>query len=220
MIDDHADVIDLLARTRVVPVVVLDDAADAAPLGRALVAAGLPLAEVTFRTSAAEEAIADLADVPDVVVGAGTVISTEQVDRAVDAGARFVVSPGLDPTVVEHCRHREVAVIPGVATATDLQLAVGLGLDVVKFFPAEAMGGIATVKALAAPFNEVRFVPTGGINRDNVADYLAHGRVLAVGGSWMVAPQLIRAGEWDQITSLAADAVGLVAALASDARER
>jgi 2-dehydro-3-deoxyphosphogluconate aldolase / (4S)-4-hydroxy-2-oxoglutarate aldolase len=194
---------------RLVPVVVLDDVERAQDLGDALVSGGLPCAEVTFRTTAAAAAIRVLARRDDMLVGAGTVLRPDQVDAAVDAGARFVVSPGLDASVVNRCRERNVPALPGVATASELQWALNLGLTTLKFFPAEAMGGLATVKALAAPFPEVRFVPTGGVNRDNAPAYLAHPSVAAVGGSWMVAPDLVRAGAFDEITRRTRDAVAL-----------
>jgi 2-dehydro-3-deoxyphosphogluconate aldolase / (4S)-4-hydroxy-2-oxoglutarate aldolase len=211
-VGDAADTLeDVLAR-RVVPVVVLGDAALAAPLGEALVAGGLPVAEVTFRTGAAEEALRALAGRGDVLVGAGTVTRPETVDRAVDAGACFVVTPGLSASVVERCRARGVPVVPGVATATELMGALELGCEVVKLFPAEAAGGVATVKALAAPFPGVRFVPTGGISAANARDYLALGCVAAVGGSWMVAPDLLAAGDLAEVTRRSAEAVALAGA--------
>ncbi|WBB80503.1 bifunctional 4-hydroxy-2-oxoglutarate aldolase/2-dehydro-3-deoxy-phosphogluconate aldolase [Micromonospora sp. WMMD882] len=201
------DVHATLADARILPVVVLDQARDAAPLAAALVEGGLRSVEVTFRTDAAADAIRIMAERPDVVVGAGTVLTTEQVDRAVEAGARFVVSPGFGPRVVTHCRALGIPVFPGVATATEIQMALDAGLDTVKFFPAEQLGGLAMIKALSAPYRGVRFVPTGGINAGNLADYLAHPAVLAVGGTWMVAPPLIAAGRWSEVTRLTAAAV-------------
>lgn len=205
------DVLDALAATRLVPVVVIDHPADARPLADALTAGGLRCAEVTFRTDAAEEAIRAMAADDDLLVGAGTVLTPTQVDRAVAAGARFVVSPGFSATVVRHCRALGVPVFPGVATATEIQAALEEGLDVVKFFPAEPLGGVAMVSALAAPFSSVRFIPTGGISAAQLGGYLAHRSVLAVGGSWMVASKLIAAGAWDEITRLTAEAVSMVA---------
>lgn len=197
---------------RLVPVVVLDDAALAAPLAQALVAGGLPIAEVTFRTSAAAAAIAAMVERGDMLVGAGTVLTTQQVDAAVDAGASYIVSPGLDADVVRRCRERGVLPLPGVATATEVQAALAMGLKEVKFFPAETSGGAAAIKALAAPFSGVRFVPTGGVGPNNLAAYTALPSVLAVGGSWMVPRDAIAAGDFERITSLTAHAVALAAA--------
>jgi 2-dehydro-3-deoxyphosphogluconate aldolase/(4S)-4-hydroxy-2-oxoglutarate aldolase len=195
----------------VIPVVVLERLSDASALAAALVAGGLPVAEVTFRTAAAADGLRILAEDPALLVGAGTVVRPEQVDAAVAAGARFVVSPGLSPRVVERCREHDVPIVPGVATATDVIAALDLGLDLLKLFPAEACGGVATLKALAAPFPDVRFVPTGGISAANAAAYLALPCVEAVGGSWMVAPKLVESGDFDAVTRLAAEAVALVA---------
>lgn len=196
---------DVLGPHRVVPVVVLDDAGRADDLGAALVAGGLPVAEVTFRTPGAAAVLGRLADRGDLVVGAGTVLTPEQVEQAHGAGARFVVSPGLSADVVRRCRELGLPVIPGVSTATEIMQALGLGLDTVKFFPAEACGGLPTVKALAAAFPQVRFVPTGGITAASAPAYLAHPAVAAIGGSWMVAPDLLAAGEWDEVIRRCAD---------------
>jgi 2-dehydro-3-deoxyphosphogluconate aldolase/(4S)-4-hydroxy-2-oxoglutarate aldolase len=203
------DVITTIETGRLVPVIVIEDPAAARPLAAALLLGGLRCAEVTFRTAAAEAALAAMAQDPRLLVGAGTVVRPEQVDRAVAAGARFIVSPGISPSVVRHCRSVGVPVVPGVATATEIQAAGEEGLDVLKFFPAEPLGGLAMLKALAAPFPGVRFVPTGGIGAAQLGDYLAHRSVLAVGGSWMVAPKLVAAGAWDEITRLTAEAVEL-----------
>ncbi|MGC4765939.1 bifunctional 4-hydroxy-2-oxoglutarate aldolase/2-dehydro-3-deoxy-phosphogluconate aldolase [Micromonospora sp. DT46] len=192
---------------RILPVVVLDDARDAAPLAEALVRGGLPCAEVTFRTDAAAESIRVMSERGDLLVGAGTVLTPAQVDRAVEAGARFVVTPGFSPAVVRRCQEAGVPVFPGVATGTEIQMALDAGLDTVKFFPAEQLGGVAMIKALAAPYRSVRFVPTGGVNTANLADYLALPAVLAVGGTWMVAPDLIAAGRWDEVAARTAAAV-------------
>jgi 2-dehydro-3-deoxyphosphogluconate aldolase/(4S)-4-hydroxy-2-oxoglutarate aldolase len=185
---------------RVLPVVVLEDAAKAEPLATALTTGGLPCAEVTFRTDAAVESIKAMAAAPDFLVGAGTVLTAEQVDRAVDAGARFIVSPGFGPAVVRRCQELGVPVFPGVATATEIQMALDTGVHTVKFFPAEQLGGVAMIKALAAPFRTVRFIPTGGVTTANLAGYLANPAVLAVGGTWMVAPDLLAAGDWAEVT--------------------
>lgn len=192
-------VADVLGSHRVVPVVVLEDADRADDLGAALVAGGLPVAEVTFRTPDAATVLRRLADRGDLVVGAGTVITAAQVDRAHDAGARFVVSPGLSASVVRRCGELGLPVVPGVCTATEIVAALDLGLDTVKFFPAEAYGGLPTIKALAAAFPQVRFVPTGGITAASAPAYLAHPAVAAIGGSWMVAPDLLAAGDWDEV---------------------
>jgi 2-dehydro-3-deoxyphosphogluconate aldolase/(4S)-4-hydroxy-2-oxoglutarate aldolase len=204
-----ADVIGALGTGRLVPVVVLDDPALAGPLAEALVAGGLPCAEVTFRTPAAEAALAALAADPRLLVGAGTVVRPEQVDRAVAAGARFVVSPGFSAAVVRRCRQAGVPVIPGVATASEIQAAGEADLTVLKFFPAEPLGGLPMLRALAAPFPGVRFVPTGGIGVAQLGAYLGEPRVLAVGGSWMVAPELLATGAWEEVTRRTAEAVAL-----------
>lgn len=212
----HRTVFEALASDQLVPVIALDAAADAVPLGRALLAGGLSCVEITLRTAAALDGIRALAGDPALLVGAGTVLQPDQVDLAVEAGARFVVSPGLDPDVVARCLQRAVDVVPGVATATEVQSALRLGLEVLKLFPAEAMGGIDTVRALAGPFGAVRFVPTGGVDRGNAPVYLAHPSVLAVGGSWMAPKRLIRAGDWDAITTLSREAVAMVRGLGTD----
>ena len=199
--------VSVIGASRIIPVVVLDDVRAAAPLGAALAAGGLGTVEVTFRTDAAVDAIAAMSERADLLVGAGTVLTPAQVDRAVEAGARFVVSPGFAPAVVRHCQQLGVPVFPGVATATEIQMALDAGLDTVKFFPAEQLGGVSMIKALAAPFRGVRFIPTGGVNTGNLAAYLAHPAVLAVGGTWMVAAELIAAQRWNEITRRSADAV-------------
>ncbi|MDG4767528.1 bifunctional 4-hydroxy-2-oxoglutarate aldolase/2-dehydro-3-deoxy-phosphogluconate aldolase [Solwaraspora sp. WMMD406] len=206
------DIVTAIGAARILPVVVLEEPAGAEPLAAALVAGGLPTAEVTFRTAAAAEAIAAMSANPDMLVGAGTVLTVEQVDAAVRAGARFVVSPGFGPAVVRRCRELGVPVFPGVSSATEIQLALDAGLDTVKFFPAEQLGGIGMVRALAAPFRSVRFIPTGGVHTGNLADYLAHPAVLAVGGTWMVAPKLLATGDWAEVTRLTAAAVAAAAA--------
>ena len=200
--------VDVLGPHRVVPVVVLDDAERADDLGAALVAGGLPLAEVTLRTPGAVAVLAALARRGDVRVGAGTVLTRTQVDAAHDAGARFVVSPGLDDDVVDRCREVGLPVLPGVSTPTEVMRALRLGLDTVKLFPAEASGGLAAVQALASPFPGVRFVPTGGITAATAPRYLAHPAVTAVGGSWMVAPDLLAAGRWDEVVARCAALTG------------
>jgi 2-dehydro-3-deoxyphosphogluconate aldolase/(4S)-4-hydroxy-2-oxoglutarate aldolase len=198
--------------TRLVPVIVIDDAAAAVPLADALVAGGLRSAEVTFRTDAAEAVVRAMSADGRLLVGAGTVVTADQVDRAVAAGARFIVSPGFSPAVVRRGRDVGVPVFPGVATATEIIAALAEGVDVVKFFPAEPLGGVTMIKALAAPFRSVRFIPTGGIAAAQLPAYLAVPAVAAVGGSWMVAPKLISEGRWDEITKLTAEAVAVAAA--------
>lgn len=210
-----SDIRTLLGDHRVIPVVVIDDAAGAAPLAAALVDGGLPVAEVTFRTSEAEAALRQFAERGDLLVGAGSVRTVEQVARAVDAGARFIVSPGLSAPVVRRCQVDGVPIVPGVATASEIMQALDLGVDVVKLFPAGVIGGPRAVRALSAPFPTVRFVPTGGVNTENLADYLALPSVAAVGGSWMVARDLVAAGRFDDIRQLTADAVAAVSELAS-----
>ncbi|MDR0219886.1 MAG: bifunctional 4-hydroxy-2-oxoglutarate aldolase/2-dehydro-3-deoxy-phosphogluconate aldolase [Lachnospiraceae bacterium] len=205
------DVLEQIGRLRIVPVVVLESADDALPLARALCNGGLPCAEVTFRTAAAAASIRAMTEAfPHMLVGAGTVLSPAQVDEAIAAGARFIVSPGLNPHVVEHCQAKDILVIPGIVTPTEIEQALGLGLSVVKFFPAEAFGGLATIKALAAPYGMVRFVPTGGVSAANVRAYLDYDRVLACGGSWMVESEMIKAGNFARIEELTREAVSLI----------
>ncbi|WP_455605748.1 bifunctional 4-hydroxy-2-oxoglutarate aldolase/2-dehydro-3-deoxy-phosphogluconate aldolase [Cellulosimicrobium funkei] len=201
-----------IARARVVPVVVVDAAAQGVLVASALRDGGLPVAEVTFRTAGARAAIEAIArEVPDVLVGAGTVVTAAQVDEAVDAGARFLVSPGLSAAVVRRAQELGVPVVPGVATPSDVIAALDLGLDVVKLFPANVVGGPAAVKAFSAPFPGLRFVPTGGVSAANLLDYLALPAVLAAGGSWMVDAALVRAGDTAEITRRTREAVALAA---------
>lgn len=198
-----------LSSARLVPVVVIDDAADAPALGEALLAGGLPTAEITFRTKAAAAAISELSKKEDLIVGAGTVLTPQQVDVAVDAGAKYVVSPGLSRAVVERCQEHGVLALPGAVTATEVQAALELGLSAVKFFPAATSGGAAAIKALAAPFPNLSFVPTGGISAANLAEYLAVPAIKAVGGSWMVPRDLIQARDTAAISDLVTQAVQL-----------
>lgn len=195
----------------IVPVVVLNDAKDAAPLAKALCDGGLPCAEVTFRTDAAEESIRIMTEqFPQMLVGAGTVLTTEQVDRAVAAGAKFIVSPGLNPRIVKYCVEKGILITPGCSNPSDIEVALENGLEIVKFFPAEPAGGLNMIKAMAAPYVGVKFMPTGGINPTNVRDYLAYDRILACGGSWMVKGSLVDAGEFDKIEELTREAVEIV----------
>jgi 2-dehydro-3-deoxyphosphogluconate aldolase / (4S)-4-hydroxy-2-oxoglutarate aldolase len=211
-------VTDRIGAAGVVPVIVIDDAGLAGDLAGALMAGGLPCAEITLRTAEAETAIARMAAEPGMLVGAGTVLSADQAQRAVEAGARFVVTPGLDPSVVQRCRDLGVPVFPGVATATEIQRALALGLDVLKLFPAAQLGGLSMVRALAAPFRSVRFIPTGGIRAEDVGPYLREPAVLAVGGSWLVARPLLSARHFDQITRLADEAVTTAAEARGEGR--
>ena len=191
----------------VVPVVVLDDVKDALPLAKALTEGGLPCAEVTFRTEAAEESIKVMAEAyPDMVVGAGTVLTIEQVDAAVKAGAKFIVSPGFDPEIVDYCLEKEIPIFPGCVTPSEVARAVKRGLKVVKFFPAEPAGGVVMIKAMAAPYHQLRFMPTGGIGTQNLKDYLEFDKIICCGGSWMVKADLIRNGEFEKICKLTKEA--------------
>lgn len=204
------DVERALERIRIVPVIVIESADRAVDLADALIAGGLPCAEITFRTPAAAEALRRIAgERPEVLVGAGTVLTPEQAARARDAGARFVVSPGINRRVVEWCQAHDLPVVPGVCTPTEIETALECGLRVVKFFPAEPCGGIAYLKAIAAPFPNLSFMPTGGVNAANVGGYLAFPRVVACGGSWMAPAEWIAAGAFDRIREAARDAVAL-----------
>lgn len=197
---------------RIIPVVAIHDAGNADPLAEALINGGLPSAEITFRTDAAEDSIRAMARRGDIIVGAGTVLSVEQAKKALDAGACFIVAPGLNPKVVRFCLDRNVPVIPGVATPTDIEAAMDMGLTVLKFFPAEAFGGLKTLKAMSAPYRAVTFVPTGGLNAHNVKDYLNFSKVVAVGGSWIVKSDAIADGKFHEITRLTQEAVDIVEA--------
>lgn len=205
------DVLKKISNIGIVPVVVLDEASDAEPLAKALIEGGLPCAEVTFRTAAAEESIKIMASkFPNMLVGAGTVLTTEQVDRAVNAGAKFIVAPGLNEKVVNYCLEKNIPMVPGVNNPSDIEKALELGLDVVKFFPAEASGGLAMIKAMAAPYTSVKFMPTGGISAKNICDYLAFDKIIACGGSWMVKKELVKEGKFDEIRKLTEEAVRLM----------
>jgi 2-dehydro-3-deoxyphosphogluconate aldolase/(4S)-4-hydroxy-2-oxoglutarate aldolase len=190
--------------------VVLDDAMHAAAFGDALVAGGLPIAEITFRTAAAEPAIRALAQRGDLLVGAGTVLSIEQADRAIDAGAQFLVAPGTNPTVAEHVLNRGVTMIPGVATPSEIERAISLGVTTLKFFPAETLGGVGMLKALAGPYPDIRFIPTGGITPELLPGYLRLSSVLACGGSWLAPRHLLAQGKFDAIQRLVEQAHKLI----------
>ena len=195
----------------IVPVVVLNNVKNAVPLAQSLINGGLPCAEVTFRTEAAQQSIAEISkNFPQMFVGAGTVLTTEQVDRAVDAGAKFIVSPGFNPKVVEYCIKKGYPVTPGIMTPTELEMALEFGLDVVKFFPAENAGGLKMIKAMAAPYTKMKFMPTGGINPQNVREYLQCDKILACGGSWMVKGDLINSGNFAEIEKLTKEASQIV----------
>ena len=200
----------------VVPVVVLNDADDAIPLADALIKGGLPCAEVTFRTDAAEESIRRICEsFPDMLVGAGTVLTTKQVERAYKAGAKFIVSPGFDPEIIDCCISIGLPVLPGCITPSEIAQAVKRGLKVVKFFPAEQSGGVAMIKAMAAPYSMVKFMPTGGISTKNLADYLSCDKILCCGGSWMVKEDLIKSGSFDKITDMTKEATALARSIRS-----
>jgi 2-dehydro-3-deoxyphosphogluconate aldolase/(4S)-4-hydroxy-2-oxoglutarate aldolase len=200
-----------LRKLRLVPVIVIDDARSAPALGRALADGGLPCAEVTFRTAGARDALARMAgECPEVLAGAGTVLTAAQAKDATDAGAKFIVAPGFSPAVVDYCLESNIPVFPGVATPTELEAALTRGLRVLKFFPAEPLGGVAYLKAMSAPYGDVEFMPTGGISLQNVGSYLAFPRVVACGGSWMAPSDWIAAGEFERITTEVKRAVAAV----------
>jgi len=196
-----------IGELKVIPVIAIEDAHDATPLGDALVAGGLPIAEVTFRTAAAEQSIRTLSPREDLLVGAGTVLNVDTAKRAVDAGAKFIVSPGFNPKVVSWCVGNGVPITPGTATPTDVEMALDHGLSVVKFFPCEQLGGLKMLKAIAAPYGMMHFIPTGGIDAGNLAEYLKFPKIVACGGSWMVSKELLAAKQFDRITELSRQAV-------------
>lgn len=200
-----------LGELGVVPVVVLEDANNAKPLAKALVNGGLPCAEVTFRTEAAEESIRIMAKAyPDMLIGAGTVLTVSQAKKALDAGAKFIVSPGFDEEIVDYCINKNIPVFPGCITPSEIAGAIKKGLSVLKFFPSEQFGGLGTVKALAAPYTAIKFMPTGGINAKNLKEYLSCDKVICCGGSWIAGSSLVKAQEFKQIQKLAAEAAELV----------
>lgn len=206
-----------VADNRIIPVVVINRADHAVALGEALVTGGIPIAEVTFRTDAAPEAIRRMSANPDLLVGAGTVLTPAQVDQAVDAGARFIVSPGFSAAVVKRAQQHGLPVFPGAVTPSEIMAALDLGLTTIKFFPANVYGGPAALKALGAPFPQVRFIPTGGVSAENLAAYLSLPNVAAVGGSWMVPAGAVDAGDMDTIRALCAEASAAVASLGTEA---
>ncbi len=208
------DIIKELSLIGIVPVIALNDAKDASALAGALCRGGLPCAEITFRTAAAEESIRIMSrEYPDMIIGAGTVLTTEQADIAVAAGAKFIVSPGLNPEVVKHCVSKGYPIVPGCATPSEIEMAMSLGLDTVKFFPAEAAGGLNMIKAMSAPYGKIKFMPTGGVNEKNINDYLSFSKVFCCGGSWMASSKMISEGKFDEIEKLTRDAVSLMLGL-------
>ena len=201
-------VLEELGKIGIVPVIKIDDVERAVPLAKALIAGGLPCAEVTFRTAQGEEAIRRISkEVPEILLGAGTVLTTDQVDRAISAGAKFIVSPGLNPKVIAHCINRNIPITPGCSNPSDIEQAIEAGLEVVKFFPAEQAGGLDYIKAIAAPYPKLKFMPTGGINAGNIAKYIAYEKIHACGGSWMVNADFINSGDFEKITILSREAV-------------
>lgn len=207
----HSNIINRMKSIGIVPIVTLNDASDAKPLADALVKGGMPCAEITFRTPCAEECINIMTrDYPEMLIGAGTVVTIEQIDCAVAAGAKFIVSPGFSEEIVDYCLKKNILVLPGCITPTEAIQAVKKGIKVIKFFPSEQFGGLATLKALSAPYTDIRFMPTGGINPKNVRNYLAYDRVVACGGSWMVHNNLIKEGSFEKITELVKEAAEIV----------
>src|SRR5665648_1202850 len=201
-------VLEKIGELGIVPVVKIEKAKDALPLGRALINGDLPIAEITFRTSAAEESIKILTrELPKLLVGSGTVLTVEQAKKAVSAGAKFIVSPGFNPKVVDYCIENSITITPGVNNPTQIEMAIERGIEVVKCFPAEASGGLSLLKSMSAPYNNIKFIPTGGINQNNLCSYLSNNKVLACGGSWMVKPELISSGNFTEITRLTKEAI-------------
>jgi 2-dehydro-3-deoxyphosphogluconate aldolase/(4S)-4-hydroxy-2-oxoglutarate aldolase len=203
-------VLEKIGQLRLVPVVVLEDVRQAEPLAEALLAGDLPCAEITFRTSAAPEVIKRFSHFRDICLGAGTVLTVDQVKAAVDAGATFIVSPGFNPNVVQYCIEHTIPITPGICTPTEIAMGLDFGLTIFKFFPAEAFGGVKTLKAISAPFSMIKFIPTGGIDTENIREYLSMKQVYACGGSWMVAKELLSSGKFNEITALAKEAVRIV----------
>ena len=208
---NSSEIYSKLEEFKIIPVVAIEDAGDSLKLADALIEGGLPCAEITFRTKDAASAIKKISqERRDILPGAGTVLKIDQVKEACDSGAEFIVSPGFNPKVVDYCLKNSITVIPGTSNPTDIEMALDFDLSVVKFFPAESFGGIKTLKAISAPYSMMKFVPTGGISINNCMDYLAFPKVLAVGGSWMVAKSLINEGNFQEITRLTKEAMSLV----------
>jgi 2-dehydro-3-deoxyphosphogluconate aldolase/(4S)-4-hydroxy-2-oxoglutarate aldolase len=204
-------ILETFSRFAVVPAIVLDDASHAAALADALVAGGLPLAEITLRTPAAFDAIKIMAQDSSMLVGAGTVMNRAQAEKAIEAGAQFIVSPGMSEDLIRYCQERKILIVPGAVTATEVMLAANLGLDCVKFFPCEASGGLPVLKALQGPFPKMRFMPTGGINVETLPRYLKFSPVLAVGGTWMVRSEWLRSGNFDLVEEACQQTMSVVA---------
>jgi 2-dehydro-3-deoxyphosphogluconate aldolase/(4S)-4-hydroxy-2-oxoglutarate aldolase len=204
------EIVSRFEKLGVIPVVAIDKATDAMPLADTLITGGLACAEITFRTAAAPDAIRMMAGRGDILVGAGTVLTVDQVKTALDAGARFIVSPGFNPKVAEYCVANDIAFTPGVCTPSDIEAALAFGLDVLKFFPAEAFGGLKTLKAMSGPYTTVRFVPTGGINPGNLSAYLGFSKVMACGGTWIAKAALISEGRFDEILENVKEALRII----------
>ena len=205
---DNTKFLEQLECTGIVPVIKLENTADAVNLAKALYDGGIRCAEVTFRAEGADKVISDMVKAyPDMLVGAGTVLTTDQCDRAIEAGAKFCVAPGLNPKVVEHCLKKGVPFTPGVANGSQIEQAMELGLDFVKFFPAEQAGGLPYIKAISAPYSSMKFMPTGGVNENNLNTYLSFKKIVCCGGSWIVPDKLVKAGKWEEITMLCRSAV-------------
>ena len=205
------DILKKVGEIGVVPVIAMSDVEKAVPLAKALLAGGMPCAEITFRTAEGEECIRRIeAEVPEVLVFAGTVLTTDQATRAKKAGAKFVISPGLNPNTLKFCKENDILMVPGCANPSDMETAIEFGLDTVKFFPAEQAGGLDYIKACAAPYSGLNFMPTGGINASNLGKYLGFNKIVACGGSWMVTKDLIDSGNFDEITRLCKEAIDIV----------
>lgn len=204
-------VLERIGKLGIVPVVKIDNAMDAVPLGKALIKGGLPLAEITFRTAAAEESICLLTrELPELLVGAGTVMNVGQVKKAVAAGAQFIVSAGFNPLVVDYCVEHSIPITPGINNPTQIEMALAKGLTILKFFPAEASGGLPLIEAMSGPYGKVKYIPTGGLNQNNFCSYLANKKIHAIGGSWMVKADLISSGQFEKIEELTRDAISLM----------
>lgn len=202
------NIIDEISNIGIVPVIAIEDTEDARPLAKALIDGGINCAEITFRTPAAEKAIQIIHECfPDMLVGAGTVLNVNQVDRAVYAGAKFIVSPGFNPKIVAYCQEKNIPIVPGCSGPSDIEAAIEMGLDTVKFFPAQASGGLEMIKAMSAPYGNVRFMPTGGINRGNMKEYLDFSKVIACGGSWMVKKEMLEKKDFAAIQELTEETV-------------